>query len=356
MTALQQSADSKAWENLLLPVFENQQQPVNYQPSEWEPVIEHILNSRPAPAKIRRIPVFVRIAAAAAVVISVAAGAWLFYYKPADKQLAHQPDKAPVSNKAMLTLADGSTIPLDSASAGLLATQGNARIQKGAGNALTYTGTAITGSPLQYNTLSTPRGGQFQLTLPDGSHVWLNTASSIRYPVAFATNERKVELQGEAYFEIQPDARAPFRVQSPTQVTEVLGTSFNINDYKEESVSRTTLLEGKIKTGNYLLQPGQQMAVTNGSATLIPHVDMEEVLAWKNGSLHMNGLDVKALMRRISRWYDVDIVYEGNIPKVSTYGGILDRKVYLSDIIAVLQSQGIHCRLESNTLYVSSAK
>lgn len=357
MTVLQQSTDTKAWENMLLPVFENQQTPSNYQPQEWEPVINHILHSQPAPANIRRIPVFARIAAAAAVVISVAAGAWLFYNKPASRPLAQQSDKAPVSNKAMLTLADGRTIPLDSATAGLLATQGNANIQKGAGNALTYTGSNTTANaPLQFNTLSTPRGGQFQLALPDGSKVWLNAASSIRYPVSFAANERRVELQGEAYFEVKPDARAPFRVQSRSQNVEVLGTSFNVNDYTDEVAAKTTLLEGKVRVQEYLLTPGQQLIVQNNTATLVPNADIDQAVAWKNGSLDMRGLDVKALMRQITRLYDVEVVYEGTVPQ-GIYGGIIDpRKVYLSNIIEVLQSQGIRCRLEGSKLYVSSAK
>lgn len=341
---------------MLLPAFENQHSPANYQPSEWEPVIQNILHSQPVPAQIRRIPVFARMAAAAAVVISVAAGAWLFYHRQTDSTLAQQPDKAPVSNKAMLTLADGRIIPLDSATAGLLAMQGNVSIKKGAGNALTYSsGAAASHALMQFNTLSTPRGGQFQLALPDGSKVWLNAASSIRYPVSFAAGERRVELQGEAYFEVVPNAKAPFRVQSRSQQIEVLGTSFNVNDYNDEAASKTTLLEGKVRITDNILTPGQQLVVQNNTATLVTNADTEQAVAWKNGSLDIRGFDVKTLLRQISRWYDVDVVYEGTVPH-RTFGAILDHKVYLSNIIEVLQSQGIYCRLEGSKLYVSSAK
>lgn len=360
LTALEQSPDNKAWENLLLPVFEKQQAIPGYQAADWEPVIQHILSpkEKALPAKVRRIPVFARMAAAAAVIAAAGIGGYLFYTgKTQHNTLTHTQDRAPVSNRAMLTLADGRSIPLDSAATGLLATQGNASIAKGAGDALTYTtGKVPANGPIQYNTLSTPRGGQFQLVLPDGSKVWLNAASSIRYPVNFAANERKVQLKGEAYFEVAANTTAPFKVQSAQQQVDVLGTSFNINAYEEEGFTRTTLLTGRVKVASgsdYVLAPGQQLQVQTSGASLNEHANVEQAIAWKNGQLDMNNLDIKALMRHIARWYDVDVVYEGSLPE-KHFGGLLDHKVYLSNIIEVLESQGIRCRLEGKQLHVSA--
>lgn len=375
MNTLIQSPDNKDWESLLLPVFETQTDRPGYNPVEWEPAIQHILSSKAAPAKIRRIPVFARVAAAAAVLFAISTGIYLLYTgKAGNSNLAHTQDIAPVSNKAMLTLADGRTIPLDSAAAGMLATQGAASIQKGAGNALTYISGKPVNGPLQYNTLSTPRGGQFQLVLPDGTRVWLNAASSIRYPVSFSDSERSVQLSGEAYFEVAANKQAPFKVHSAQQDIQVLGTSFNVNAYEEEAFTKTTLVEGKVKivgnkqlsigskntaanspllTNNYILTPGQQLNVQDNNISLNQQADVQQALAWKNGQLDMNNLDVKALMRQIARWYDVDITYDSPLPQ-KRYGGILDHKVYLSNIIDVLESQGIRCRLEGKQLHVSA--
>lgn len=360
-TALSRSKENQPWEELLLPVFENGKPDKAYHAAGWEPIINAIIHSQAAaPARVRRIPVFVRFASAAAIIAAVATSVVLWQHQsPSVKngQLAAN-DIAPASNKAVLTLADGSTIVLDSAATGHLTRQGGSEVIKGSGS-LTYSHSQpATAGVMQYNTLSTPRGGQFNLVLPDGSHVWLNAASSIRYPVAFAGKERHVEVSGEAYFEIATNASAPFTVHTAQQDIQVLGTSFNLNAYADEGATRTTLIDGSVKvtaqqqTAGYVLKPGQQLQVQDNHVNLIPDVNIQQVVAWKNGQLDMNNLDIKALMRQLSRWYDVEVVFEGALP-AGRFGGLLDHKVYLSNIVEVLESQGIRCRLEGKTLHIS---
>ncbi|BAV07613.1 FecR family protein [Filimonas lacunae] len=361
--ALAKAPDYKEWEEMVMPVFTSQPAAPGYNPAEWEPVIQNIIQYKAAPAKVRRIPVFARMVAAAAVVFAIGTGAYIYYQHTASKQSAQgilaKNDIAPVGNKAVLTLADGSTVTLDNAAAGTLAKQGNVNVVKTGDNALSYTGSKATSGAMQYNTLRTPKGGQFQVVLPDGTKVWLNAASSIRYPVAFAANERSVEISGEAYLEVARNAAAPFKVLTAQQNIDVLGTNFNINAYNDEAAAKTTLIDGSIKINtpgspqSYVLTPGQQLEVQPSGVRMNKQVDVQQVIAWKNGQLNMNNLDVKALMRQISRWYDVDIVFDGTLPQ-GHYGGLIDQKVYLSNIIEVLETQGIHTRLDGKELHVSA--
>lgn len=240
-------------------------------------------------------------------------------------QLSQAPKKedvAPGGNYATLTLGDGSTMVLDSVSNGLIASQGNTQIIKLKNGELTYKNQQA-GDKVVYNTMTTPIGGQYQLTLPDGTGIWLNAASSITYPTAFTGNERTVSITGEVYFEVAKNKNKPFRVNVGDQQIEVLGTHFNVNAYSDERSINTTLVEGSVKISaksarvenqqELLLQPGQQSQLREGSLRLNRHPDIEETLAWKDGLFHFNGTSIETIMRNVSRWYGVEVVYEDKI-------------------------------------------
>lgn len=302
-------------------------------------------------APVRRIHIMRRWGWAAAVlVLLVSAGAYfLLKLSPAKPVMAAVADIAPGSNKAVLTLADGSEMLLDSA--------GNRTIQQGgtaikqAGGNLQYnaTGGEAAGS---YNTLTTPRGGQFRITLPDGTKVWLNAASSMHYPTAFTGNERKVSITGEAYFEVAKNEEKPFRVAiNATNTIEVLGTSFNVNAYTDEDYISTTLLTGLVRvrngTGQAVLKPGQQAHATAAQpfVQVLEHADISKAIAWKNGLFNFQDVDLKEVMQQLSRWYDIEVVYEQGIPDLQFIGEI-DRSMPLSEVLKGLQMSGVNFRLE----------
>ncbi len=264
-------------------------------------------------------------------------------------------DVTPGGNKAELILADGSHIILDNASNGNLAEQGSAKVVKLSDGKLAYNAEGNE-TQLIYNTISTPRGGQYQLTLADGSKVWLNAASSLRFPVSFTSNERKVEITGEAYFEVAKNPAKPFKVTVNDMVVEVLGTHFNINSYTDEATIKTTLLEGsvKISKGNaiQLLSPGQQVQVnTNGQIVLNKNIEIDEIVAWKNGDFIFSSADLQTIMRQISRWYDVDVSFEGNISK-EVFSGIVSRTSKLSQVLDIMVRAGVKFKIEGKKILV----
>jgi len=293
--------------------------------------------------------------AAAAVLILVATGTYLLVNKTGKQQQIvgqQQPanDIAPGDNKAVLTLADGSSIILDKAANGTLTQQGKAKILKLNDGQLAYNTlkdplTSLSTAEVLYNTITTPRGGQYQLVLSDGSKVWLNAASSLRFPAAFAGKERKVELTGEGYFEVAKNASMPFKVDIAGKgEVEVLGTHFNINAYVDEATINTTLLEGKVKVmssvSSELLYPGQQAQLnSNGQISLNENVNAEEVVAWKNGKFVFENADIKSIMRQLERWYDVDVTFNGNIT-TEEFVGIISRNVNVSQILKMLEKTG----------------
>jgi len=251
-------------------------------------------------------------------------------------------DIAAGGNKAILTLADGSTIVLDNAKKGIVSTQGGTKVLKLNNGVLSYDGNSKT-KTLLFNTISTPRGGQYQLILADGTKVWLNAASSLKFPTAFAGKERKVELLGEAYFEVAKNASMPFKVEVDGMEVEVLGTHFNINSYDDEASTRTTLLEGSIQINknnrSSLLRPGQQARLNgDGEIKIIEHADVEEAIAWKEGKFQFDRADIHQVMRQISRWYDVEVQFKGIIPK--HFGGTISRSVNLSKVLNMLELTG----------------
>jgi transmembrane sensor len=292
--------------------------------------------------KIRRMRGY---ASAAAAVVLIVAGIWLWQERktgsPGAVAQTTVQDVPPGSNKAILTLSNGQQIVLDSVAKGTLAQQGGTQVAKTDSGQIAYNAlNALNEKPtaVLYNTLSTPRRGQYQLTLPDGSKVWLNAASSIRYPVFFAGSERKVEITGEAYFEVTKDASKPFKVMiKEHQEIEVLGTSFDINAYDDEPTVKTTLLTGSIKTGGVVLRPGQQAVWSAGQpASVKSDADIEEAVAWKNGKFIFSGDDIQSVMRQLERWYDVDVDYTGDFKGVELVG-VISRFKNISEILGMLE-------------------
>ena len=265
-------------------------------------------------------------------------------------------DVRPGGNYATLTLSDGSKIILDSASNGILANQGTTQITKLANGKLKYESDLATRNVL-YNTMSTPTGGQYRLTLPDGTEVWLNAASSITYPVAFAGNERNVSITGEVYFEVRKNAAKPFKVKVKEQVIEVLGTHFNVNAYDNEDAIKTTLAEGavKVRSGNnfMVLQPGQQARhEKSGQLKLIAEPDMEETFAWKDGLFRFNGSGIETIMKQAARWYGVEVVYKDKIDEA--FVAEIPRNVNLSKLLELLElTKQVHFNIEGKAVIVT---
>ncbi len=251
-------------------------------------------------------------------------------------------DIQPGGNKAILTLADGSTIVLDDAKNGILVKQGNTKIIKING-ALNYNSPNSVTTEILYNTIVTPHGGQYKVELPDGSQAWLNSVSSLRFPIAFAGKERRVEVTGEVYFEVAKNKAIPFVVSAGGAEIQVVGTHFNVMAYNDEATLQTTLLEGSVKfvkDGNMvMLRPGQQSQLTkNGKLEVVSGVDLERVVAWKNGYFDFEGSDFETIAKQISRWYDVEVVYDRKIN--DQFFAEIPRNTKLSDVLKVLELTG----------------
>jgi transmembrane sensor len=301
--------------------------------------------------------------AAAAILLGVCVGGyWLLLNK---SQLAvmqvqagrFKNDVQPGGNKATLTLSSGSVIDLDSARHGALATQGSSQVIKLNDSVLTYASGTKSAEAVAYNTLATPKGGQYLLVLPDGTKVWLNAASSITYPTAFAGQERKVAITGEAYFEVAKNEKLPFIVQKGEMTMQVLGTHFNVNTYEDEDAMKTTLLEGSVKilrgSNSSVLRPGQQAILgnNNGQIQVINDANIEEVMAWKNGLFHFNNSSLQDVMRQIARWYDVEIEYKGAIP-TRQFGGEISRNSNASEVLKILELSKVHFQIDGRKIVV----
>lgn len=261
---------------------------------------------------------------------------------------AQAKDIPPGTNKAVLTLANGNIILLDNSNNGTIAQQGNAQVVKLNNGQIAYNIKGPAEGEVMMNTMTTPKGGQYQLTLPDGTKAWLNAASSITYPAMFASKERKVKVTGEVYFDIAKDSKRPFYVTASDAEIQVIGTSFNVNDYADEEGAKTSLIEGAIKVGNAILKPGQ--AYINGKVIA---TNIEQDLAWKNGIFDFNHVPLKKAMNQLARWYDLEIVYEGDLPPFDFYGKIW-KNLPLSDVLKGLTGLGVNFRLEEKKLIVSA--
>jgi transmembrane sensor len=299
-----------------------------------------------------------RIAVAASILLVLGASGWFFFVHPRQEPPAIAAATIPPgTNRATLTLSNGNKIILDSAATGLLATQDNTTIHKAGSAALTYSPSATGAGPLVYNTLSTPRGGWYQLRLPDGTKVWLNAASSITYPVAFRGKERSVSINGEAYFAVAPNKSMPFIVHTPQSAAIVLGTEFNINAYADEKDIRTTLVSGAVKfnagDSEKLLRPGQQTIFDPLTHALdVEETDVEQAIAWKNGRFEFEHSDLAAIMRQISRWYDMDISYETDKYDGARFGGGLSRNLNLSYTLRLLETGGVHYKIGAKKIII----
>lgn len=317
--------------------------------------------SRPA-TPVRKISLWKRFAVAASILFMLGLGYFWFFnheQKTNNQEISGntQHDVNPGSFKAKLTLVDGSTIVLDSASMGQLAKQGNTSIIHQDGK-LTYDAGTGNGE-LIYNTVSTSNGETFSLKLADGSVVYLNSASSVKFPVAFSGIERRIEITGEAYFSVAKNSNQPFIVSVNGMDVQALGTEFNINAYADETTMKTTLVEGSVKvssTGNtepVIIKPGQQTNLKGNNLSVASDVNIDEVIAWKDGFFHLESTNLKMLLRQFARWYDVEVIYEGEVPQ-DKFFVIVSRKSSLSSVLKVLQANGVNSRIQGKKLFVQS--
>lgn len=287
--------------------------------------------------------------AAASVVLLLSAGAYLWFSshknKSATKIIAKSADIQPGRSGAILTLSDGSKVLLDSVHIGTILSPDGARIQR-EDDGITYDHAASGTGAVTYNTMTTPKGRTFQLTLPDGTRAWLNAASSITYPTRFAAKERLVRTTGEIYFEVVKNTGQPFIVQTASDKISVLGTKFNVNAYEDEPAVRTSLLEGSVSVGNHILRPGE--AYSNG---IVFTENIQKDFAWVKGFFAFQEADLPSVMRQIARWYDVEVKYQGAIPK-RTFNGSLGRNLTLTQVLEILQSMRINYTIEKNTLTI----
>lgn len=322
---------------------------------ESKDAILHNILHRHAAAPVRRMRWWYAAAAVLAMAIAVPVGYHFLKGPKNDLKTANAPhDVAPGKEGAILTLAGGRQIVLDSLGNGLVASQQGTRITLQNGS-LAYD--AASANDITFNTMTTPRGRKFQLVLPDGSKVWLNAASSLRFPTAFTGAERRVEMTGEAYFEVAKDAKHPFIVgiAGGTDV-QALGTAFNIHAYTDEEHIQATLLEGSVRvrnaSGSHVLTPGQQARIAHGNGSMtVLEPDLDRVVAWKSGFFNFQGAPLREVMRQLARWYDIEVVYEGNVPD-QQFEGELPQSLQLSQVTRILTKVNIKFRIEANRLIV----
>jgi transmembrane sensor len=335
---------------------------------DWDTAGQEQWREKIIPMQSRRWGLWI---AAAAVMAVLAGGAILWGNRDArrvteiaDMKVLH--DLAPGGNKAILTLAGGATIVLDNAGKGPLTREGNTQVVKLDSGEIAYQASAAVGKEMLYNSISTPKGGEYKIILSDGTKVWMNAATVLRYPITFAGATRTVELvQGEAYFEAAHDVSRPFIVQVPAShpgekdlAVQVLGTSFDVNAYPDEPDAKTTLLSGAIKVskGNktVVLQPGQQAQTNSNSESIVVNkqVNAAGAVAWKDGLFSFDKAGTEAVMRQLARWYNVDVGYEGTIPPRQFVGSI-PRNLPASFVLKALEYNDVHFRIEGKKIIVT---
>jgi transmembrane sensor len=314
----------------------------------------------------------IRYSVAAAILLAVLGG-WLLFFRPvsrnrtplASKHKTHNDNVRPGRDRALLTLPDGTRIDLDSAGNGRIATQRSAVFSKSNGAiSISFAGSG----PIPHHTgnqpeppgnafISTPRGGQYQLILPDGSKVWLNSSSSLRFPTVFTGKQRCVELSGEGYFEIAKNAAMPFSVKVNELQIRVLGTHFNTMAYPDEKTINTTLLEGVVEVSSgdlsKQLTPGQQAAFNNaGHQLAVGQGDIQKAVAWKNGLFEFDHTDLATIMRQLARWYDMEVIYQA-VPDKTPLGGSISKNLGLTEVLDLLAANGInHFKIEGKKVFV----
>lgn len=295
---------------------------------------------QPSNHKYRKSVVYMAAAASLALIVGV--GLYFNQQQPLSKPIqsgAYTNDIPAGSNKAYLTLANGKKLVLTNSANGKLAEEAGIKITKTADGQLVYT-VADQGKKgiAGYNRIETPRGGQYQLNLPDGTKIWLNSASSLKYPVSFAAlKERRVELSGEAYFEVAKDKIHPFIVKSGRQQVQVLGTHFDVNAYPDEQLIKTTLLEGSVKLNEQvILKPGEQSSLT-GEKFSVKQVNVNDAIDWKNGEFVFTNESLTSILKKVSRWYDVEIKYVHTPVSVPTFTGSVSRSENISGVLKMLE-------------------
>ncbi|MGH2643065.1 MAG: FecR family protein [Chitinophagaceae bacterium] len=325
------------------------------------------------PKVIRLYPGITKVAAA--IILIIASGVAFYWIKESTQRknsfVAENPEKEnknnilPGTNQAVLTLANGKQVTLSGVQNGAVSRQGNTQIIKLNNGLVSYQpqkSSKNQGAPIpvtpQYNTVSTPAGGQYQVILPDGSKVWLNAASSLRFPVAFTGDARVVEVSGEAYFEIAPNAKQPFIVKSGNTQVEVLGTHFNINAYPERKYIRTTLQQGSIRIiegdESVVLKPGEQASTNQQTSEIkLKTVNVDEALAWKNGLFYFENTNIKEIMGEIARWYNVEVIYETKDLSNKNFNGIISRYSNVNAVLERFSLTGtVHFKIEGRTIMV----
>ena len=324
---------------------------------------EHTPEKRLVMVSRRRWYAYAAIAACGLVLITLV---YFFRHTPVLQELAQQRpapavqphDVPPGGNRAVLTLANGRQIVLDSASNGALSSQGNIQVLKLDSGLVAYhpSGIISPGGEVQYNTLTTPRGGQYCIMLSDGSKVWMNAQSSLRFPASFSGKERRVVLNGQAYFEIAANDRQPFILEAGNISVQVLGTSFDVMAYPDENNIKTTLVTGAVKVkgqhAQHLLKPGQQAVYSDDHALIIKTVDVDQITAWKNDLFLFNSTDLETAMRQLARWYNISPVFEDNLRMVSITGK-MPRSYNLSQVLKVLAfTAGLRYKIEGTKVII----
>lgn len=341
----------------------------------WNNVLKEINSTDDLDAiPVKQLVPWYRIVTVASVLIFISIISYLYSTKHSNTQVVEyriQNDVAPGGNKAILTLADGRKISLTDASNGALAEQSGIRITKTSDGQLIYevglsqakTGRFLPAAGMTFNTIETPRGGQYRVILPDGTNVWLNAESSLKYPASFALlKERRVELNGEAYFEVAKDKNLPFIVKTDKQEVEVLGTHFNVNNYADEPTVKTTLLEGLVKVSqlttnnSQFLKHGQQSILTNNSMS-VSEVNIEQVIAWKNGYFHFDDEKLGSIMRKIARWYNVKVTWQDETLKNELFGAVTTRFANVSSLLKMMEQTGdVEFNIEDREIIVSKKR
>jgi transmembrane sensor len=331
---------------------------------ELEDSYQYLKSKLPLQQETKVISIWPRVAVAASIALLLGTG--IFYFTKPKEQIiqvaAKQQEIAPGGNRGILTLSNGKQIILANISAkDTIAKEGEeVTIKMGANGVITYVinpdADTSKEDPNSFNTLSTPTGGQYNIVLADGTKVYLNTVSSIKYPTQFNSDQRVVELEGEAYFEVAKNKNKPFIVKSANQTIEVLGTHFNVHAYNNETVVKTTLLEGSVavtyKNEKSVLKPGQQSSVSDNFTKIkIREVDTEATIAWKNGRFKFDNADLKTVMKQLERWYGIKVEYRGDVSDVRFNGGTFMNK-NLSEVLKVLELSDIKFKVEGKTIIV----
>lgn len=354
-SALSEFKDDEEVTKILDAVWD-QDAELNVSKEKAEVIFQSIITTKKSTNKNLK---WLSIAASIAVIISIAIAINFTTSQPSEKiktqQASTQIEINPGQNKAVLTLSNGKTISLNEQNNGALATDGGVVVSKLSDGQLSYTANdKQANTALQFNTISTPRGGQYMVVLPDGTKVWLNAHSSLRYPVYFAGKERVVEVYGEAYFEVTKNKLKPFKVIANNVAVKVLGTHFNVTAYADEPTVRTTLLEGSVDVNHKILLPGQQARINNQTQNInILSVNTDEVVAWKNGLFIFRNENIQSIMNKISRWYDVEVEFKNKKILDQKFGGTFSRSGELSDMLESMSLTGvIHFRTEGRRIIV----